>query len=251
MYKKILACMDIKNGKVVKGVQFESIREVGDILEFAKYYSDTGADELAYYDIGASVNETTLFYSKLKEVSNIVGIPLIAGGGLSSIERCQIALESGADKLSINTGAIKDRGLIRSLANRYGSDKIILSADIKKTKKGYEIFTKAGSVATGINAIDWLKKAEDDGASEVVVNSIDTDGMKMGYDLPLLETVLNNVKIDVVASGGAGKVEHFIELFTKLPNISTALGASVFHFREINIDDLKKELLANGIQVKI
>ncbi len=251
MYKKILPCMDIKNGKVVKGVQFKDIKEVGDILEFAKYYEDTKADEIAFYDIAASCEQKTLYFDKLREVKKLLTIPLIAGGGLNSVKTCADAFQNGADKVSINTGAIKDKLLLKNLVSEFGSQSVILSVDVKKTDIGYEVFTKAGKEGTGILALDWIKKAEDEGVEEVIVNSIDTDGMKSGYDLALLEAVLNRVNMKVVASGGAGSVEHFISLFKTLPEISTALGASVFHFKQINILDLKKKLLENGIKVKI
>lgn len=251
MYKKILPCMDIKDGKVVKGVQFTSIKEAGDVLDLASYYEKSGADELALYDIGASINKKTIYFKLLSQVKQLVSMPIIAGGGLNSVEKCELTFQSGADKVSINTGAIKDKSLIKNVSRIFGKEKIILSLDVKQTNKGYEVFTAAGQKSTGINAIDWVKKAEDDGAGELIVNSIDFDGMKEGYDLNLLEKVLNSVKIPIVASGGAGKVAHFIDLFKKLPKIKTALAASVFHFKQINILKLKSALKDEGINVKI
>ncbi len=249
--KRIIPCLDVKNGRVVKGKNFLGLNDVDSPIKLASEYSAGGADELVFYDITASFEERKLFADILRETASNVFIPLTVGGGINTIDDFTRVLESGADKVSVNSGAIKNPSLIYEAAKKFGSQCVVLSADIKRVNGGFRVFAKGGREDTGIEAISWLKKGVESGAGELVVNSIDTDGVKNGFDLELLNEVCNVVNVPVIASGGAGKVQHFIDLFKQVPDIDAGLAASVFHFGDIKINDLKRELKANGINVRI
>ena len=249
--KRIIPCLDVKNGRVVKGVNFEGVSDVSSPVELAKYYSENGADELVFYDIAASFEGRALFTDILCEVASAIFIPLTVGGGINTLEDFDRVLKCGADKVSVNSGAIKNPDLIRQAAERYGDQCVVLSVDVKRVGDEFRVFAKGGREDTGIEAISWIKRCVDLGAGEVVVNSIDTDGVKGGFDIELLQAVTNAVRVPVIASGGAGKTEHFVELFREIPDIDAGLAASVFHFGEIRIDDLKRELASHNIPMRI
>lgn len=249
--KRIIPCLDVKDGRVVKGVNFEGLREVSSPVELAKFYSSAGADELVFYDITASAEGRKLFTDILKQTAENVFIPLTVGGGINSVEDFDRVLKSGADKVSVNSGAIKDPQLIKKAARLYGDQCVVLSVDVKRVDGRFCVFARGGRDNTGIEAIDWIKKGVASGAGEIVVNSIDTDGVKQGFDIELLDLVLNAVTVPVIASGGAGSIKDFIDLFKKLPEIDAGLAASVFHFGEVKISDLKNEMMKNNIPTRI
>lgn len=249
--KRIIPCLDVRNGRVVKGVHFEGVSDVSSPVELAKYYSENGADELVFYDITASVEQRGLFTEILCEVARQIFIPLTVGGGINTLEDFDRVLKCGADKVSVNSGAIRRPELVREAALRYGDQCVVLSADIKRVNGEYRVFAKGGREDTGMEAIGWIRRCVSMGAGEVVVNSIDTDGVKGGFDLEMLDAVCSAVHVPVIASGGAGSVQDFVELFTKLPAVSAGLAASVFHFGEIGISDLKSALQQNHINVRM
>ncbi len=249
--KRIIPCLDIKDGKVVKGVNFEGLRDVSDPVGLAAYYSENGADELVFYDITASFENRKLFTDILREVSSKIFIPLTVGGGIETVDDFDRVLKCGADKVSVNSGAIKDRSLISAAARRYGNQCVVISADVKRVDGAFRVFAKGGRVDTGLEAISWIKKCVADGAGEVVLNSIDTDGVKKGFDLEMLSAVEAAVNVPVIASGGAGKAEDFVTLFKTIPEIDAGLAASIFHFGEVKIPELKKLLSENGINVRL
>lgn len=248
--KRIIPCLDVRNGRVVKGVNFEGIRDVSSPVELARYYSDNGADELVFYDITASFEGRALFTDILCAVASQIFIPLTVGGGINTVDDFDRVLKCGADKVSVNSGAIRNPELIRDAARRYGDQCVVLSADIKRVGSEFRVFAKGGREDTGIEAISWIKRCVSMGAGEVVVNSIDTDGVKGGFDIELLSLVCDAVKVPVIASGGAGNVQHFVDLFTAIPDIDAGLAASIFHFGEVAIPDLKSELKKNNIIVR-
>lgn len=248
--KRIIPCLDVKNGRVVKGVNFEGLHDVSSPIELAEYYTKSGADELVFYDITASAEGRGLFTDILRETASRVFIPLTVGGGINTLDDFDRVLKCGADKVSVNSGAIRDPNLIRQAALRYGSQCVVLSADVKRVDGQFRVFGRGGRDDTGMEAIAWIKKCVDLGAGEIVVNSIDTDGVKGGFDLEMLDAVCNAVSVPVIASGGAGKVEDFTQLFQTLPGVDAGLAASVFHFGQIAIPDLKAELRKNGILVR-
>lgn len=249
--KRIIPCLDVKNGRVVKGVNFQGLSDVSSPVELAKYYSDNGADELVFYDITASFEERKLFTDILTKVAETIFIPLTVGGGINTVDDFERVLNCGADKVSVNSGAIKDPSLVGKSAEKYGSQCVVLSADVKRVDGEFRVFAKGGREDTGMEAIGWIKKCVENGAGEVVVNSIDTDGVKQGFDIEMLRAVQDAVNVPVIASGGAGKTEDFIELFKQLPDMDAALAASVFHFGEIKINELKKILKQNDILVRL
>jgi len=251
--KRIIPCLDIKDGRVVKGIQFSSLKDVASPVELAAYYSNSGADELVFYDITASFEGRALFTDILRSVASQIFIPLTVGGGINTINDFERVLSNGADKVSINTGAVKNPRIIEEGAKKYGSQCVILSMDVSYNKDldKYEVYTKGGRERTDINAIEWAKQGEAMGAGELVINSIDTDGVKGGFDLPLLQKICESVNIPVIASGGAGSISHFTQLFKELPTVDAGLAASVFHFGQIEIKDLKAELSKNNINVRI
>ncbi len=248
--KRIIPCLDVRNGRVVKGVNFENLNDVSSPVTLGKYYSDCGADELVFYDITASSDGRKLFTDILREVAENIFIPLTVGGGINTIEDFDRVLKCGADKVSVNSGAIKNPNLILEGAKKYGDQCVVISADIKRVDGKFTVFSKGGRENTGIEAIEWIKRCVKNGAGEVVVNSIDTDGVKGGFDIELLKEVCSAVNVPVIASGGAGSIEHFIELFKEVPTIDAGLAASIFHFGEVKISDLKQELKKNGVLVR-
>ncbi len=249
--KRIIPCLDVKNGRVVKGVNFEGLGDVASPVELAKYYSDCGADELVFYDITASAEGRQLFTDILCELAKSVFIPLTVGGGINTLEDFDRVLKCGADKVSVNSGAIKNPALIGEAAKRYGDQCVVLSADIKRVDGVFRVFAKGGRENTGMEAIEWIRRGVDSGAGEIVVNSIDTDGVKGGFDIEMLRAVSDAINVPVIASGGAGCIDHFTELFKALPKVDAGLAASIFHFGEVKIEDLKKELKNNGIPMRI
>lgn len=249
--KRIIPCLDVKNGRVVKGVNFEGLNDVSSPVSLARYYSENKADELVFYDITASFEERQLFTEILEEVAKTIFIPLTVGGGIKSISDFDRVLKFGADKVSVNSGAIENPGIIEEAAKKYGNQCVVLSADIKRVGEEFRIFAKGGRVDTGMEAIGWIKKCVELGAGEVVVNSIDTDGVKNGFDIEMLKSVCNAVNVPVIASGGAGSISDFVKLFKEIPDIDAGLAASVFHFGDIKIQELKKELHNNNITVRL
>lgn len=248
--KRIIPCLDVRNGRVVKGVNFEGVRDVSSPVELARYYSENGADELVFYDITASYEGRALFTDILCEVASQIFIPLTVGGGINTVDDFDRVLKCGADKVSVNSGAIRNPELVREAARRYGDQCVVLSADIKRVDGVFRVFAKGGRENTGIEAISWIKRCVSMGAGEVVVNSIDTDGVKGGFDIELLSEVCDAVKVPVIASGGAGSIGHFVDLFKAIPDIDAGLAASIFHFGEVAIPDLKAELKKNNIIVR-
>ena len=248
--KRIIPCLDIKNGRVVKGTNFQGLSDVSDPVTLAKYYSDSMAEELVFYDITASAEGRALFTDILCRVAQQIFIPLTVGGGINTVEDFDRVLKCGADKVSVNSGAIKRPDLIREAAQKYGDQCVVLSVDIKRVEGEFRVFAKGGREDTGMEAISWIRRGVSMGAGEVVVNSIDTDGVKGGFDIEMLQAVCDAVSVPVIASGGAGSVRHFVDLFHAIPNIDAGLAASVFHFGQIRIPDLKQELKNNGILVR-
>ena len=248
--KRIIPCLDVKNGRVVKGTNFKNLNDVSSPVELARYYSECGADELVFYDITASYEGRQLFTDILKEVASQIFIPLTVGGGINTVEDFDRVLKCGADKVSVNSGAIKNPELISQAARLYGNQCVVLSADIKRVDGQFRIFAKGGREDTGIEAISWIKKCVEMGAGEVVVNSIDTDGVKKGFDIEMLKAVREAVNVPVIASGGAGSAEDFVTLFKEIPDMDAGLAASIFHFSEVLIPDLKKLMKENDINVR-
>ncbi len=249
--KRIIPCLDVKNGRVVKGVNFEGLNDVSDPVSLGKYYSDHGADELVFYDITASAEGRALFTDILTRVAETIFIPLTVGGGINTLSDFDRVLKCGADKVSVNSGAIRNPSLVEEAAKRYGDQCVVLSCDVKRVNGQFRVFAKGGREDTGMEAIAWIKHCVDMGAGEIVVNSIDTDGVKEGFDLPMLEAVCDAVSVPVIASGGAGGIDHFTDLFKALPKVDAGLAASIFHFSQVKIEDLKKELAKNGIPMRI
>ena len=248
--KRIIPCLDVKDGRVVKGVNFAGLSDVSSPVELGRYYSENGADELVFYDITASAEGRKLFTDILREVASTIFIPLTVGGGVSSLEDFERVLGCGADKVSVNSGAIKNPALISEAAKRYGSQCVVISADVKRVDGGFRVFARGGRDDTGLDAVEWIHRCVDMGAGEVVLNSIDTDGVKGGFDLEMLDKVCGGLSVPVIASGGAGCAEDFIKLFQTLPNVDAGLAASIFHFGQVRIPELKRELKAKGIPMR-
>lgn len=249
--KRIIPCLDVKDGRVVKGVNFMGLADVSSPVKLAEYYSGNGADELVFYDITASAEGRALFTDILREVASKIFIPLTVGGGINTVEDFDRVLKCGADKVSVNSGAIRNPRLIEEAAKRYGDQCVVLSADVKRVDGVFRVFAKGGRENTGMEAIEWIRRGAESGAGEIVVNSIDTDGVKNGFDLEMLDAVCNAVSVPVIASGGAGCIDHFTELFKALPKVDAGLAASIFHFGEVKISDLKAELKNNGINMRL
>lgn len=249
--KRIIPCLDVKDGRVVKGVNFLGLTDVSSPIKLAEFYSENGADELVFYDITASAEGRALFTNILTEVASTIFIPLTVGGGINTVDDFDRVLKCGADKVSVNSGAIRNPDLIKQAALKYGDQCVVLSADVKRVDGQFRVFAKGGREDTGMEAISWIKKCVSNGAGEVVVNSIDTDGVKKGFDLEMLRAVCDAVRVPVVASGGAGGIQDFITLFKTIPQVDAGLAASIFHFGEVSIRDLKKELDANGIIARL
>lgn len=249
--KRIIPCLDVKNGRVVKGVNFEGLHDVDSPVALAEYYSSCGADELVFYDITASFEERQLFTDILREVASNVFIPLTVGGGINTLDDFDRVLKCGADKVSVNSGAIRNPDLISAAASKYGDQCVVISADVKRVGNEFHVFAKGGREDTGMDGIEWIKRCVDNGAGEVVLNSIDTDGVKGGFDIPMLEAVCDVVHVPVIASGGAGCTQDFIDLFRAVPGVDAGLAASIFHFGEVKIPELKIELAEAGINMRL
>ena len=249
--KRIIPCLDVRNGRVVKGTNFQGLQDVSSPVALGKFYSDNGADELVFYDITASAEGRKLFTDILTEVASTIFIPLTVGGGINTVADFDRVLKCGADKVSVNSGAIRNPDLVREAARLYGDQCVVLSADVKRVDGVFRVFAKGGRENTGMEAISWIKRCVDNGAGEVVLNSIDTDGVKQGFDLEMLEAVSNAVDVPVIASGGAGCQEDFITLFKTLPKVDAGLAASIFHFGQVQIPDLKRTLRENNIPVRL
>ena len=249
--KRIIPCLDVRDGRVVKGVNFEGLSDVSSPVELARHYSESGADELVFYDITASYEGRALFTDILRRVAETIFIPLTVGGGINSIEDFDRVLKCGADKVSVNSGAIRNPALIGEAAKKYGDQCVVLSADVKRVDGQYRVFAKGGRVDTGMEAIGWIRRCVENGAGEVVLNSIDTDGVKRGFDLEMLAAVCEAVRVPVIASGGAGSAEDFVTLFKTLPAVDAGLAASIFHFGEVTIPELKAALKQEGIPVRL
>ena len=248
--KRIIPCLDVRNGRVVKGTNFQGLQDVSSPVELGKFYSDNGADELVFYDITASAEGRKLFTDILTEVASTIFIPLTVGGGINTLDDFDRVLKCGADKVSVNSGAIRNPGLIGQAARLYGDQCVVLSVDIKRVDGVFRVFAKGGRENTGMEAIGWIRRCVDAGAGEVVVNSIDTDGVKQGFDLEMLDELTSRVSVPVIASGGAGKMEDFGELFTH-PGIDAGLAASIFHTRQVDIRELKLYLRGRGVEMRI
>ena len=249
--KRIIPCLDVRDGRVVKGVKFQGLSDVSSPVELARYYTGCGADELVFYDITASAEGRALFTGMLRETASQVFIPLTVGGGINSLEDFDRVLKCGADKVSVNSGAIRDPSLIGQAARRYGDQCVVLSVDAKRVDGRFRVFAKGGREDTGLDALEWVRAGVQSGAGEVVLNSIDTDGVKGGFDLELLQAVCEVVDVPVIASGGAGGAEDFVTLFRALPKVDAGLAASIFHFGQVSIPELKRTLAAEGIPVRI
>jgi len=249
--KRIIPCLDVKNGRVVKGVNFLNLADVSSPVSLAKYYSENGADELVFYDITASAEGRELFTDVLTEVASTIFIPLTVGGGINTLADFDRVLKCGADKVSVNSGAIRNPQLIEQAAKKYGDQCVVISADVRRVDGVFRVFAKGGRENTGMEAIEWIRRCVGMGAGEVVLNSMDTDGVKKGFDLEMLDAVCRAVKVPVIASGGAGCIADFTKLFQTLPGVDAGLAASIFHFGEVAIKDLKQELRNNGINVRL
>jgi len=249
--KRIIPCLDVRDGRVVKGINFEGLKDVSSPVALGQYYSDHGADELVFYDITASHEGRKLFTDILTEVASTIFIPLTVGGGINTLEDFDRVLKCGADKVSVNSGAIRNPTLIGEAAKRYGDQCVVLSVDVKRVDGVFRVFAKGGRENTGMDALEWIKYCVDHGAGEIVVNSIDTDGVKGGFDLEMLRAVCDIVSVPVIASGGAGSIDHFTTLFNTLLGVDAGLAASIFHFGEVAIPDLKNELKKHGIPVRL
>ncbi len=249
--KRIIPCLDVRNGRVVKGVNFQGLSDVSSPVELAKYYSDSGADELVFYDITASAEGRKLFTDVLTRVAERVFIPLTVGGGINTLEDFDRVLKCGADKVSVNSGAIRDPSLIGRAAKRYGDQCVVISADVKRVDGRFTVFARGGRDDTGLEAIEWIRRCVGDGAGEVVLNSIDTDGVRGGFDLEMLRAVSEAVDVPVIASGGAGSVQDFVTLFKTLPRVDAGLAASILHFGEVTVSDIKTALRAEGVNVRL
>ena len=249
--KRIIPCLDVKNGRVVKGTNFEGLRDVEDPVTLARFYNESGADELVFYDITASAEGRGIFTDILRRVAGEIFIPLTVGGGINSVADFDLVLKSGADKVSVNSGAIRRPELIGEAAKRYGDQCVVLSMDVKRVGGEFRVFARGGRDDTGLEAIEWAKRGEASGAGEIVLNSIYTDGVKGGFDLEMLRAVSEAVSIPVVASGGAGCIEDFVTLFHELPRVDAGLAASIFHHRKVSIRDLKERLARENVNIRI
>ena len=248
--KRIIPCLDVKDGRVVKGVNFAGLSDVSDPVELGRFYSDCGADELVFYDITASAEGRALFTDILTRVASTIFIPLTVGGGNYTVDDFDRVLKCGADKVSVNSGAIRDPALISAAAKRYGDQCVVLSVDAKRVDGQFRVFAKGGREDTGLDAIEWIRRGVQNGAGEIVLNSIDTDGVKKGFDLEMLKAVCDVVDVPVIASGGAGCIEDFVTLFQTLPKVDAGLAASIFHFGQVKIPQLKRELARQGITMR-
>jgi cyclase len=248
--KRIIPCLDVKNGRVVKGTNFEGLRDMADPVEMARFYNSSGADELVFYDITASVEGRGLFTDILRQVASEIFIPLTVGGGIRTLDDFDRVLKCGADKVSVNSGAIHDPSIIGAAAKKYGDQCVVLSMDVRRVDGQFRLFAKGGREDTGIDAMEWAVKGVNDGAGEIVLNSIDTDGVKNGFDLEMLDTLASRVSVPIIASGGAGNMDHFAQLFTH-PGIDAGLAASIFHSKQVDIHELKQFLRTKGVEMRL
>lgn len=248
--KRVIPCLDVRAGRVVKGTNFESVRDVADPVEMAAFYNESGADELVFYDITASCEGRRLFSDILLRTAAEVFIPLTVGGGINDLDDFDRVLKAGADKVSVNSGAIRDPSLINRAAKRYGDQCVVLSMDVKRVNGAFRVFAMGGRVDTGIDALEWAREGQARGAGELVINSIDADGVKGGFDVEMLDAIASVTSIPIIASGGAGNIQHFIDLFTSCPRVDAGLAASIFHLKEVFIGDLKNAMAENGIPVR-
>ena len=248
--KRIIPCLDVKDGRVVKGTNFQGLRDMADPVEMARFYNDSGADELVFYDITASAEGRGLFIDILRRVASEIFIPLTVGGGIRTVDDFDRVLKCGADKVSVNSGAIADPSVIRAAARKYGDQCVVLSMDVKRVDGQFRVFAKGGREDTGMDAMEWAVRCVNDGAGEIVLNSIDTDGVKNGFDLEMLDQLAARVKVPIIASGGAGTMEDFAELFTH-PGIDAGLAASIFHTRQVDIKELKRCLRRQGVEMRV
>ncbi len=248
--KRLIPCLDVRDGRVVKGLNFQGLQDVADPVELARFYNEAGADELVFYDITASAEGRSMFVDILQRVAAEIFIPLTVGGGIRSLADFDRVLKCGADKVSVNSGAIANPGLIAEAAQRYGNQCVVLSMDVKRVDGRLHIFAKGGREDTGLDALEWAEFGVQSGAGELVVNSIDTDGVKQGFDLPMLDAMAARVQVPIIASGGAGRAEDFVELFQH-PGIDAGLAASIFHHRQVEIGDLKRRLRAAGLEMRL
>ena len=249
--KRIIPCLDVKNGRVVKGVNFSGLSDVSSPIELGKYYSDNGADELVFYDITASHEGRKLFADVLRDVAKNIFIPLTVGGGINTVDDFDRVLKAGADKVSVNSGAIKNPMLIEQAAKKYGNQCVVLSMDVKRVDGRFVVFAKGGRECTGIDAVEWAYMGQENGAGELVLNSIDTDGVKGGFDIEMLTKIGDKLSIPIIASGGAGCEQHFVDLFRACPKVDAGLAASIFHFKHVDIKNLKKLLADDGVSVRL
>ena len=248
--KRIIPCLDVKDGRVVKGTNFAGLRDMADPVELARYYNESGADELVFYDITASAEGRNLFTDILRRTAAEVFIPLTVGGGIRTVDDFDRVLKCGADKVSVNSGAIANPALIGEAAKKYGDQCVVLSMDVKRVDGQFRVFAKGGREDTGLDALEWAVRGVGDGAGEIVLNSIDTDGVKGGFDLEMLDALAARVGVPIIASGGAGTMEHFAELFTH-PGIDAGLAASIFHTKQVDIHELKRFLRDRGVEMRI
>ncbi len=248
--RRIIPCLDVRDGRVVKGTNFQGLRDMADPVDMAKFYNESGADELVFYDITASAEGRSLFTDILRRVAGEIFIPLTVGGGIRTLYDFDRVLKCGADKVSVNSGAIADPGIIAAAARKYGDQCVVLSMDVKRVDGQFRLFAKGGREDTGIDAMEWAVKGVEDGAGEIVLNSIDTDGVKQGFDLEMLDALASRVDVPIVASGGAGSMEHFAELFTHR-GVDAGLAASIFHTRQVEISALKAYLKKMGVPMRV
>mgnify|MGYP003610159693 FL=1 len=247
--KRIIPCLDIKDGRVVKGVQFLELKDAGNPVELASFYSKNGADELVFLDISATLEKRKTLAEMVTQLSKEINIPFTVGGGIQSVEDARLLLQSGADKVSINSAAVLNPDLITQISDAFGSQSLVVAIDIKKIENDWYVFIKGGTESTGILAIDWAKKVEELGAGELLITSMNNDGSKDGFALEITNEISKVVSIPVIASGGAGNSQHFIDLFTKT-EVSAGLAASIFHFNEVPISDLKNVLKTQNIPIR-
>lgn len=249
--KRIIPCLDVRDGRVVKGTNFQGIKDVDSPVELAKFYNASGADELVFYDITASSEGRKLFADVLRDVAKNIFIPLTVGGGINTLDDFDRVLKSGADKVSVNSGAIKNPKLIEQGAKKYGNQCVVLSVDVKRVDGKFVVFAKGGRECTGIDAIEWAYMGQENGAGELVLNSIDTDGVKGGFDIEMLDKIGAKLSIPIIASGGAGNAQHFVDLFRFCPKADAGLAASIFHFKQVDIKNLKQILADDGVSVRL
>jgi len=247
--RRIIPCLDMKNGKVVKGVKFQNLRDVGHPPDLAREYEKQGADEITFLDISASLEGRKTLLNIVSETAQKLFVPLCVGGGIGSVEDVRAVLNAGADKVSINSAAVKDPDVITRCAENFGKQCVVVAIDVKKKGDHWEVYTHGGTRPTGIDALEWAKRVEDLGAGEILLTSMDADGVKTGYDIPITAAIADEVKIPVIASGGCGNIEHIYEVFTQT-NAAAALAASIFHFKEVTVGDVKQYLKDRGVVVR-